>query len=92
MALFAALLVLICDLYLFPAMAAYAHADAKQRQILSLHALLLLCATLVILGLFLVLLVRLGRSMFRPPDVRPKPTVYVDAWKEAGKRLQPPEE
>ena len=90
LALFAGLLVLISNLYLIPALKAYANADARQRELLSMHALLLLCVVLILLGLFMILLFRFGRSFLRPPDRRPKPTQYVDAWTEAGKRLKTP--
>ncbi len=92
MALFAGLLLLISNLYLIPALKAYSNANAKQRELLSMHAMLLLCSVLILLGLFLILLFRFGRSIYRAPEARQKPTTYVDAWTEAGKRLKTPKD
>ena len=90
--LFTLILLGVCWWYLLPAMDAYKHANAAQRRILSLHALLLMSALLVILGLILVLMFRVGRRLFGRPAGPAKPTPYVDAWAESAKRLQIPKE
>jgi ABC-type dipeptide/oligopeptide/nickel transport system permease component len=87
--LFAILLAIVSHWYLIPALSAFADANPDQRRLLSVHALLLMSVLLVLLALFLILIFRLGRSWFTSSG-RPKPTQYVDAWAEAGKRLKPP--
>ncbi len=89
MGLFTILLIVVSHWYLIPALEAFSGADPKERRLLSLHALLLMSVLLILLGLFLVLIFRLGRSLLGPSG-RGKPTQYVDAWTESGKRLKTP--
>jgi heme/copper-type cytochrome/quinol oxidase subunit 2 len=89
MGLFTILLVVVSRWYLIPALTAFSSADPQQRRLLSLHALLLMSVLLILLALFLILIYRLGRSILGPSG-RGKPTQYVDAWAESGKRLKPP--
>jgi hypothetical protein len=89
MGLFTILLVFVSRWYLIPALSAFADADPEQRRLLSLHALLLMSVMLFLLALFLILVFRLGRSILGSQG-RAKPTQYIDAWAEAGKRLKPP--
>jgi heme/copper-type cytochrome/quinol oxidase subunit 2 len=88
MGLFAILLALVSRWYLLPAMDAFNHAQPDQRRLLALHALLLMTLLLVILGIFLILTYRLGRTLLRPPQAPRKPTPHVDAWTEAGRRFK----
>jgi hypothetical protein len=85
---FAIVLLLVVQIYLLPAMqAAKGVDDPKQRQELSAIATLILCVVLFVLFAGLVLTFRIGRFFFpRPPTARTKPTEYVDAWAEAGRR------
>jgi len=92
LSLSALLLLGVCWWYLLPALEAYKHANAAQRRILSLHALLVMSALLVILGLCGLLIFRIGPRLFARPAGRPKPTPYVDAWAESAKRLQIPKD
>jgi hypothetical protein len=90
LALFLILLLAVSHWYLLPALDASNHADARGRRLLGLHALLLMSLLLIILILFLVILFRMSRYFFPGPS-RPRiKTKYVDAWTEAGKRMQPP--
>lgn len=89
---FSVLLVLISNLYLLPAMeAAHGVDDPKQKRQLSAIALLVMCVVLFVLFAALLLTFRVGRFFF--PGAQPKrakPTEYVDAWAEAGRRMQAP--
>src|ERR1700684_4448503 len=92
LSLFCILLVLATKLYLLRALADFNGADERGRKIISLHALLLMSLLLVILGLSLVLIFRVGRYFFPERYKKPEKTTYTDAWAEAGKRMKPPEE
>ena len=51
----------------------------------------MLIVVLFVLFAGLVLTFRLGRFLFpRQPTARAKPTEYVDAWAEAGRRMKTP--
>src|SRR4051812_35895106 len=91
---FAVVLLLAVQLYLLPAMqAAKGVDDVRQREELSAIATLILCVVLFVLFAGLLLTFRIGRFFFpRPPTKRNKPTEYVDAWAEAGRRATMPEE
>jgi Na+/H+-dicarboxylate symporter len=90
--LFCILLVLVTKLYLLRALADFNGADERGRKIIGLHALLVMSLLLVILGLSLVLIFRVGRYFFPERYVKREKTNYTDAWAEAGKRMKPPEE
>jgi hypothetical protein len=89
---FAAVLVVVCRRYLIPAVSAAASAierhDLQQRKELAATASLILAVVLFVLFAGLLLAFRMGRFFFppqRPP--RQKPTQYVDAWEESGRRM-----
>jgi len=89
---FAGVLVAVCWLYLFPAIRAAAsaiqHHDPQQKKELAATASLILFVVLFVLFAGLLLAFRMGRFFFpRPAPPRTKPTEYVDAWEEAGRRM-----
>lgn len=88
----AALVLLVSYRYLMPAIAAAKGADpAARKQLAAISALVLIVVLVCLLGM-LVVLFRPGR-MFLPRKTEPRTrTKYVDAWAEAGKRLQPPDD
>ncbi|QOV91125.1 hypothetical protein [Humisphaera borealis] len=86
---FSLVLLAAMKLYLLPAMAAMKDADQRQREHLQATAVLMLCVVLFVLFAGLLLTFRPGRFFFpRAPLARAKPTVYVDAWAEAGRRAK----
>ena len=92
LSLFCLLLLMVTKLYLLRALTDFNGADENGRRLIALHALLLMSAVLVILGLSWMLIFRIGRYFFpnpKPPRVKTK---YVNAWEEAGKRMKTPEE
>jgi hypothetical protein len=88
----AALLLLVSYRYLLPALAAARGADTiARKQLAAISALVLIVVLVCLLGMLIVLF-RPGR-MFLPRKTEPRTrTKYVDAWAEAGKRLQPTED
>jgi hypothetical protein len=90
--LFCILLVLVTKLYLLRALTDFNGADERGRKIIGLHALLMMFLLLVILGLSLILIFRVGRYFFPQRYRKFEKTNYTDAWAEAGKRMKPPEE
>ena|ERR1700722_1271930 len=90
--LFCILLVLVTKLYLLRALTDFNGADERGRKIIGLHALLIMFLLLVILGLSLILIFRVGRYFFPQRYRKFEKTNYTDAWAEAGKRMKPPEE
>ena len=87
---FAALLVFVCFWYLFPSLDAAQEATPREKKQLAAYARLLLAIILIILFAGMLLTLRVGR-FFLPGPLRKKvQTKYVDAWAEAGKRMQPP--
>jgi hypothetical protein len=92
LALFYLLLMLVSKIYLLRALTDFKGADERGRRLIAVHAMLLMSAVLVILGLSWMLIFRIGRYFFpnpKPPRVKTK---YVNAWEEAGKRMKTPEE
>lgn len=88
---FVALLLIVSRFYLLPAIAAMHDADPQRRKVLAAHAMLILALVLFVLLMGLLLTFRIGR-FFRPRlQDRPKPTAYVDAWAESGRRLKTPD-
>lgn len=77
-------------MYLIPAAAAMEHADATQRLWLRDTSRLMLAAILVTLGCILVICFRVGRFFLPRPLNRRTRTQYIDAWAEAGRRMQTP--
>jgi hypothetical protein len=93
LAIFALVLVVVTNLYLIPAYAAYKEATPEERTHLTAYARLILAVVLFVLFAALVLVFRVGRFFIpRTPPARGKPTEYVDAWAEAGRRMQAPAE
>ncbi len=85
----AALVLLVSHRYLLPALAAAKGADpAARKQLAAISSLVLIAVLVCLLGMLIVLF-RPGR-MFLPRKTEPRTrTKYVDAWAEAGKRMQP---
>ena len=89
LAIFVVVLWAVTVLYLPAAASAVRDADPQQRRQLSASALLILAVVLFVLFAGLLLTFRIGRYFFpRPSADRPKPTVYTDAWAEAGRRVR----
>ena len=89
--LFVVLLLFVSRYYLFPALEAARGASEPQKRVLSASASLILALVLFVLLAMLLLIFRIGR-FFRPADRTPvKPTRYVDAWEESGRRMKTPE-
>jgi len=87
---FAVLLLIVTRFYLMPTLIAEHRAGVtpEQRRILVAHSRLVMVLLLVVLLLGLLLTFRIGRFFF-PRHTEPrKPTKYVDAWEEAGRRLK----
>ena len=87
---FALLLVIVTQLYLVPTLIAEHRAGVtpEQRRIMVAHSRLVMVLLLVVLVVGLLLTFRISRFFF-PRQAEPrKPTQYVDAWKEAGRRLK----
>lgn len=92
MAGFAILIAFVSKWYLIPALEAANTATPDQRKALSAHARLLLAIILFILLAGILLTFRFGRYFLPRHRERVRPTRYVDAWEEAGKRLHVPSE
>lgn len=90
------LLALLTKVYLLRALEDFKSADDPGKRLIGLHAMLLMCAVLIVLGLCWMLIFRVGRYFFprlREQNDQPEAkTKYTDAWTEAGKRMPPPEE
>ena len=88
---FLLLLTLVSHFYLIPATQVYAGADPRARKLLSADATLIMMVILLLLFVGLLITFRISR-FFRPrPNTPNKPTEYVDAWKEAARRLKTPD-
>jgi len=85
---FTALLIFVSYFYLFPALRARQNANEAERKLLAAHAMLLLAVLLFILLMGLILTFRLGRFFLPRPKIARRPTIYPDAWAEAGRRIQ----
>ena len=89
---FAALIVFVSRYYLIPALEAFGQASPGQRRILVAHSRLLLAIILLILLVGLILTFRVGRFFFPRSRLPDKPTQYPDAYAEAARRIQVPDE
>ena len=87
---FAVLIVIISNWYLLPAMDAAKNAAPGERRALATHARLVLAVVLFILIAGILLTFRFGRFFFPSQRESRKPTQYVDAWEEAGRRMETP--
>lgn len=85
---FAVLLIFVSHFYLFPALRARQTATEPERRILAAHALLLLAVLLFILLSGLILTFRIGRFFQPRRRAKQRPTIYPDAWAEAGRRIE----
>jgi hypothetical protein len=83
---------LVTDLYLVPALRAAQGADAMARKQLAAISALVLAIILTSLAAIFLLMLRPGR-FFLPRKQEPRSrTKYVDAWAEAGQRMEVPKE
>lgn len=91
---FGALLIFVSYFYLFPALRARQTATEPERRVLAAHALLLLAVLLIILLMGLILTFRIGRFFLPRGRNKARPTMYPDAWAEAGRRVEvePPDQ
>jgi len=86
------ILFLVTDLYLIPALKAVQGADSIARRQLAALSALVLAIILTSLVAILMLILRPGR-FFLPRKSGPKTrTKYVDAWAEAGQRMEIPKD
>lgn len=85
--LFAILLVAVSNFYLLPAMSAAQGATPDEKRRLMAYSRLLLAIVLFILFVGLLMTFRIGRFFFPRPTGPRVRTQYVDAWSEAGRRL-----
>ena len=89
LACFTVLLIVVCYVYLFPAaLQAMKGASDEEKRKLKAWAALLESLLLFILFAGLVLTVKFGRFFFPGPDTVRTKTKHIDAWAEAGKRLE----
>ena len=87
-----AILFLVTDLYLLPALRVAQGADATARKQLAALSALVLAIILTSLIVILMLVLRPGRFFIpRKTDTRTT-TRYTDAWAEAGQRLEVPKQ
>jgi len=89
---FGLLLLLVSKAYLIPALVAKQGATAEHKKVLQAYSLLVMAVLLFVLLMGLLITFRIGRFFFPRRRDPMKPTQYVDAWKEAGRRMQVPEE
>ena len=87
---FAVLIVAISNWYLLPAMDAARQAAPAEKKALAAHARLLLAIVLFILIAGILLTFRFGRFFLPRRHESGKPTKYVDAWAESGRRMETP--
>jgi hypothetical protein len=87
---FVLLLIAICYFYLFPALEALKKATPKERAGLRAWSALVQAGLLFILLAGILMTVRIGRFFFPRNDVPRVKTKHVDAWAEAGKRMEAP--
>ena len=88
---FAVLIAFVSNWYLLPAFAALRDASPEERRHLVAHSRLLVFIILVILLSGLLLTFRVGRFFLpRSRGAAAKPTEYVDAWSESGRRMKTP--
>ena len=87
---FTVLLIAICYYFLFPALEALKGATPDDKLKLRAWSSLLMAVMLFILVVGLLMTIRIGRFFFPKPDVPRVYTKHVDAWAEAGKRMEMP--
>ena len=84
---FVGLAYLFLHYYLLPAYSASEHADAHARRQIGAVSTLMLSVFLIYLLCGVILTFRVGRFFFPRAGSKRVTTTYVDAWKEAGRRL-----
>jgi hypothetical protein len=85
--LFTILLVGVSHFYVMPGLEAAKHLDRPERRKLAANAMLVLIMMLTLLVVGLLITFRISRFFFpRPTSARTR-TKVVDAWAEAGKRM-----
>jgi len=91
---FTILLIGVCSYYLVPAMDAATSPGItpKEKRTLMAVSRLMLFVVLFVVFSGLLLTFRVGRFFFPRKSAPRTQTNYVDAWAEAGKRMQPPPE
>jgi O-antigen/teichoic acid export membrane protein len=89
---FFVLVVVVSHAFLIPALTAANGATQDERRRLAAYSALLLVVVLFCLGVGLFMAFRFGRFFFPRPSSPRIRTKYVDAWAEAGRRMQPPDE
>ena len=85
--LFAILVIMVSKLYLIPGLEMAQHATHAHRRKMAAQALLLLVVMLTILLAGLLITFRISRFFFPAPTSARTRTKVVDAWAEAGKRM-----
>jgi type II secretory pathway component PulF len=85
---FVVLLVFVSRHYLMPALEAYSNADPDGRRQLAAVSALMLAILLITIIIGLLLTFRVRRFFKVETRARAEPTKYMDAWKEAGKRVE----
>jgi hypothetical protein len=87
-----AILFLVTDLYLIPALQMAQAADPIARRQLAAISALVLAIILTCLVAILLLLLRPGRFFLPRKSEAPTRTRYSDAWAEAGQRIEVPKD
>jgi hypothetical protein len=88
---FILILLMVGWMYLIPAASAMQHADTTQKVYLRDTSRLLLAVVLVTLMCILIISFRVSRFFLPRPLNRRTRTQYIDAWAEAGRRLNIPD-
>jgi hypothetical protein len=91
LASFTGLLLIVLHYYLTPALQKFSHASEPGRRRIQDISLLLLTVLLLYLLAGLAITLRARRFIFPPRDPAHR-TKHVDAWAEAGRRLDPDEQ
>ncbi len=86
--LFLMLLSMMSHFYIIPSLDAAKHMDHAQRRKLAADALLLMVLMLTLLMIGLLITFRISRFFFPRPTSPRSRTKVVDAWAEAGKRME----
>jgi O-antigen ligase len=89
---FGLLLSIVSHYYLIPALIAKHSATPDQKRLLAASSRLIMALLLFVLLMGLLLTFRIGRFFFPRRRDPVKPTEYVDAWEEAGRRMKVPED
>ena len=86
--LFTLLLVLVNYIYVMPGLEQAKHMNHEQRRKLAANAMLVLMLLLTLLVVGLLITFRISRFFFPRPTVPRAHTKVVDAWAEAGQRME----